>query len=425
MFEILKRRSVLILLGVILTIVVLIIIGFKIKTKPVPVTLNFWGAYDDKEAFQTIINDFRKINPLVQIKYKLIDYSDYENQLIEAFATGNGPDIFMIHNNWLPKYQNKIKPLLDSKTYPLVTYKDSFVDVVWNDFVRDDKIYAFPFYVDTLALYYNRDLFNKAGIAEPPKSWNDFIKDVELLTKKDIDGSIIQAGAALGTSRNINRSTDILSLLMMQEGGKIFDTKTNKFIFDREDSGKHALTFYTDFSNSKKQVYTWNSNMHYSIDAFYEEQVAMIFNYSHHIKTIKSRAPYLNYRIAKMPQIDPQAGKIVNYANYWGGAVWNGSKNSDIAWKFLQFLTKPENLKTYLSITKRPTPRKDMIASQKLDLELGVFAEQALSANSYYQPDPIIVETVFADMIDAVIFGKLDIDEALKKAADQLNATIR
>ncbi len=424
----LRRKPVLILIAVVLTIIILIIVGIKSRSKPVYAELQFWGVYDDKEAFDALISGYQQATGnLVEIKYKKFDnYEEYKKALDEALKKGAAPDIFMIHNSWVDEYKDVIQPFSNEKVYPLVNFKNDFVDVVYNDFVQNNKIYAFPFYVDTLALYYNRDLFNKAGIAQPPATWDEFLKDVELLTKKDSAGNIVQAGAAIGMARNVNRSTDILTLLMLQGGAKIFDKERNDFVFSRESAAERALTFYTDFANPIKKVYTWNQNMHYSIDSFYEEQTAMMFNYSHQIEIIKSRAPYLNYRIAKMPQIDPVSGKVINYANYWGGTVWKGSKFVEQAWGFLRYMTtSPQNLKKYLSYSKRPTPRKDMVNQERLDLELGVFAEQALSASSFYQKNPVAIETAFANMIDNVVFGRYNINEALKKAEDELNATIR
>ena len=187
-------------------------------------TLEFWGVFDDRNAYDKVIRDFQVQNPGIKVLYQQFSYEEYERSLIDALASGTGPDIVMIHNTWLPKHGDKLKALPDKipgQKQPLLTiqdYKTNFVDVAFNDFVFSNQIYALPLYVDTLALFYNKDIFNSAGITRPPQDWEEFNYDVEAITRLDGNGQITQSAAAIGTARNINRSTDLLSALMIQTG---------------------------------------------------------------------------------------------------------------------------------------------------------------------------------------------------------------
>ncbi|MBU1136915.1 extracellular solute-binding protein, partial [Patescibacteria group bacterium] len=294
------------------------------ETPPPEVNLEFWGVYDDSDAYQELIIKFNQEFPRTKITYYKKTYETYEKDLLEAMATGRGPDIFMIHNAWLPRYSDKISFAPES-IVPIRQFQADFVDVVINDFLFNGSVAALPLSVDTLALYYNRDIFNTAGIPQPPATWSEFLDDVEKITVKDDRDNVILSGAALGTVRNINRSTDILSLLMLQSGLEIFNKESRSATFDepvsinneRYYAGERALEFYTDFANPLKSVYTWNNQMHYSADAFYEGKTAAMFNYSYYIPTIRALAPYLNFGVAAMPQIGISS-KSVNYANYWG-----------------------------------------------------------------------------------------------------------
>jgi len=78
-----------------------------------------------------------------------------------------------------------------------------------------------------------RIFFNTAGISQSPKTWEEFLAVVEKTIIKDDRDNIIQAGAALGTARNINRSTDILSLLMIQSGAQMIDSNNAKATFNQ------------------------------------------------------------------------------------------------------------------------------------------------------------------------------------------------
>lgn len=428
------RQKLLIITAIIIIVLIAVLaLGLKKGGKPMPVTLNFWSIYDAEDAYTGLIQDYRKENDYVTIKYQKKSFADYEKDLIDALAAGEAPDIFSIHNSWLPKHKGKISPMPQTEEFlDLKTFQKIFVDVVYQDFIDNNEIYAIPFYVDTLGLYYNKDLFNSAGIPSPPTTWDEFMDDIELLTKKDRWGNVEKSGAAMGTAENINRSTDILALLMLQTGTKMTDEEHTKATFNQriysgKDSftpGKDALRFYTDFSNPTKRVYCWNRQMPYSIDAFYQGKVAMMINYSYYINSIKDKSPYLNFDVAPIPQIKDREFDI-NYANYWAQAVSKSSKHPEEAWKFILFLAEKENLKKYLEKTKRPTPRRDLIDWQKEIPDLGIFATQALSARSWYQIDSYAIEKILANMVESIVLGGATLDQAISEAADQVTVLMK
>lgn len=393
------------------------------------INLEFWGVFDDRADFDEVIRDFQAQNPNINVIYRQFSFEDYEKEIINALAGGGGPDVWLLQNTWLPKHKDKLVPLpenMPGMDQPLMTFKDfqsQFVEVAVDDLTSDGKIYALPLYVDTLALYYNRDLFNSAGITLPPENWDEFNNAVERLTKLDASGNIIQAGAAVGTSGNINRSTDILMALMLQSGVRMTDIDKTSATFsspvDNTPVGESSLRYYTDFANPNVKTYTWNNSQHYSIDAFIEGRVAMMFNYSHQAEVLNQKAARLNYAIAPMPQISEI--DIKTYANYWAAAVSNKSTVSNEAWKFVSYLASREGSSSYLARTMRPSARRDMIDLQKNDLRLGVFANQALTAKSWYQIDNFAIESIFAEMTEDVNFGRLSVREALQNAESKVN----
>ena len=398
------------------------------KANPLQSTeLEFWGVFDDSDVFNKLIADFNKEFPKTKIKYYKKVYATYEKDLLEAMASGRGPDLFMIHHTWVPKYEDKIWAA-PSDLVLIKDVQDNFVDVVYKDFVVNGYVVALPLSVDTLALYYNKDIFNTVGIAQPPETWEEFLDVLEKLTIKDDRDNIIRAGASIGTARNVNRSTDILSLLMLQSGAQMMNEKKTKAVFDESVKldnesfypGRRALEFYTDFANPLKSSYTWNTRMHYSIDAFYEGTTAMMLNYSYHLPTIKVKSPYLNFGVTKMPQIK-DSEKDVNYANYWGMSVSRNSGKSKQAWEFINWITQKESSKKYLEETKKPTARRDLVNWQKNDKDVGVFSEQSLSAQSWYQIDSLSIENIFADMIESVVLGEETINKAIDKSINQIN----
>ncbi len=415
----------------VIALLLFLVLGNIGGDQPQQATLQFWGTFDERSFYDTAILEFERANPSVKIVYKQYNFADYEKELIDSFAAGTGPDIWLMHNTWLPKHGDKIQPLpqqtLQGEKKPIFTFKDfqdQFLDVAGTDLTKGGQIYALPLFIDTLGLYYNKDLFNTAGIANPPKTWNEFNEDVKKLTTVDGRGNIMKSGAAIGTADNVNRSTDILALLMLQSGVKMTDSDQISATFsqavDGEDVGERALQYYTDFANSSKQVYAWNDQQHYSIDAFAEGNTAMMFNYSHHIATIRSKSARFNFGTAPVPQISG-APVAVNFANYWAPTVSKQSKNPVTAWKFLVYLASTNGAVSYINASNRPSARRDLVEQQKSDPDLGIFAEQALSARSWFQIDSSAIETIFAEMINNVNFGRASIRDALESAESQVS----
>lgn len=398
-----------------------------------PATLEVWGVYDDQSAMASAIQAFRQANKNITVNYKVIAYADYETAVVNALAAGQGPDVWMIQNSWLPKHMDKLRPApsaMPDTGQPLMTtaqFQNTFVDVAYSDFVSNGDIYAMPLYVDTLALYYNRDLFNSAGIATPPATWADFINDVKLLTTYDASRNIIQSGAAIGTARNINRSTDILMMLMLQSGVRMTSDDHSQATFsisvDGQPIGERSLQFYTDFANPSKEVYTYNDTQDYSVDAFAAGKTAMMFNYAYQLATVRAKAPRLSFGIAPVPQTSTADART--FANYWGLAVSQASQYPTQAWQFVSYMTAGDGSVSYLNATGRPAARRDLLAQQKNNADLGVFATQALTARSWYQADPTAIETIFADMIDAVNLRTASVKDALKQAESKVSVLMR
>lgn len=404
-----------------------------------PYTLIVWNVFDDSDLWKNITDSYAasvrsdSTKQPVRIEYYKKSFTSnrqYEDELNNAIAAGKGPDIFVVHNDWIPRYQNRISPL-DGGAKSAQNFSRTFVDVVSDDFLIDDKIYGVPLSVDTLALYYNVDLLNSVGIFDSPRTWDDFKSAVSRLTIYDNERtSVLRAGAAMGTDKNINRSSDILALLMMQSGAPMVDREQNRANFDdlvREEGkdaysiGEIAFQFYTDFANPAKTVYTWNPALDYSIDMFYQGRAAMMFNYSYHIPTIKSKAAKLNFAVAPMPQISGTT-RPVNYANYWAMTVSVNSKYKQESWDFLAYITNPEINKKYLDASNKPTAQKDLIDWQAngKDLDMAVFAKQSLTAKSWYQIDPVSNESILNDNIHSVILGRVTPKEASGLAASQI-----
>lgn len=423
-----------------------------------PLTLTYWRVFDGPDAFEETITKYKALHPFITIEYRKLRYEEYEAELLNAMAEDRGPDLFSIQNTWLKKYQSKLAPMPDSITmaYPVVQgtikkevvpelrttqslslkeLKDNFVDAVSYDVLMEDgKIYGLPLSVDVLAMYYNRDLFNNAGISQVPQYWNkEFLQTIKKLTKQDPKRGLIQSGVALGGDSNINRFSDILAVLMMQNGAVMMEGQT--ILFNNVPSfakntgynpGLEALRFYTDFANPTKESYTWNNELPNSLEMFMSGNLAIMFGYAYDLATIKAQAPKLNFSIAKLPQIEGNPPTNINFANYWVEVVSKKSTHANEAWDFIQFMTKAEQAQSYLDKTKKPTALRSLVEKQKTDNELGVFAEQVLTAKSWYKGKNVqAAEEAIKEMINSMLTNTTDkVKDILNTGASKVQQTV-
>ncbi len=406
--------------------------GLGLKTAGPKTELVWWKVFDDSAQVGVLIEQFEKANPDVTIKFVQKDIETYEDELLDALAAAEGPDIFSIHNDWLPRHQAKMTPAPE-EIFALRDLRQNFVEVAETDLIRDSQVYALPLAVDVLALYYNKDLFASAGLALPPATWEELVKIIPRFTRLDSLGNFQRSAVALGTADNVNRAPDILSLLMLQNGTKVFSRDKGRAEFAQrvQDNqghdfipGSRALQFYTQFADPGKDIYTWNNRNNNSIDAFASGQVAMMFSYSYLRETLADKAPFLNYAIARVPQI-AAADLRVNYANYWAEGVSKQSKNAEVAWKFLKFITDKEVLEKYYEGAPQASSRLDILDNQISDPEIGVFAENALSAKSFYKPDSDAMESIFAQMINDVALRNVGVDIAIRAGAQKVDLLVR
>jgi len=392
----------------------------KKPPQAITATIEFWGVFDRASAYEDAINNFKTVYPEVTIKYlEFNDEENYKNALLDALASGKGPDVLMLKNSELPREINKIARAPDVK-FNLLKLRQLFPKTVERDFVSGGGIYALPLSIDTLALIYNRDLLNQEGIAVLPETWEDFKLLIPRLVKIDQIKNLEMAGAAIGGSqKNIDSATDLLYALMLQTGTKMVSEDLKNAIFASKE-GINAVEFYTGFADPKKPEYTWNETMPNSLDGISQGKVAMIFNYASSIRQIKSRSPFIDLGVAPFPQ-PKSAAQTLTYPNYWGYAVSQQSKNKNIAWDFIISLTNnPENAKKYLEETKRPPALLPILDQYANDPELSVFAKQALIARSWPQTDPKKIALVFSEMIENINPGKVKLGDAIKQAEKQV-----
>jgi len=339
----------------------------------------WWGLWEDESAISEIISSYQKENPKVSIKYIRQSKEDYRERLSNALAKGSGPDIFRYHNSWLPMFKNELDKV-PSSVYTPSSFASEFYPIAVSDLTYNSNLYGIPLEYDGLILYINEEIFEESG-KNVPETWNELRQTAKELTVVNETGQITQSGVALGRVENVDHWPEILALMMLQNGVDL-NNPTGKLAED-------ALQFFTVFS---KVDGIWNNTLPSSTLAFSSGKLAMYFGPSWRAFEIRLQNPDLRFKTVPVPQL-PKTEKNepdVSYASYWVEGVWARSKNKDLAWDFLRYLSQVNNLQKFYDKASKtrmfgePYPRPGMSNSLLDHPVVGAVVKSAPYAQSWF-----------------------------------------
>ncbi|OGH11098.1 MAG: hypothetical protein A2857_02990 [Candidatus Levybacteria bacterium RIFCSPHIGHO2_01_FULL_36_15] len=366
---------------------------------PEKVTLTYWGLWEDKSVMEGVLSDFEREHPNIKVDYQKQDIKSlgkYIDRLTTRISNNAGPDVFRFHNSWVVQLKNILLPLsLDAVSSTEISTQ--YYNVIKRDMNYNGAYYGIPFEIDTLALIANTDILKAAGIDTPPSTWDELSKVSRQLTVKDDQGKIRTAGIAMGTYDNIDHASDILSMLLVQNGADMRNLggATHKNSVD-------ALDYYTSFAVDNA---VWDNTMENSKLAFAKGKVAMMFGYSWDLIDILALNPKIQIKVFSVPHLP---GKGTTIASYWAEGVSSKSKHPQEAFELLKFLSRKENLaKMYTAQTKvrlygEPYPRMDM--AELLKYNNLVYPFVLLAQDSVSTP---FASTTFDDSMNAAFNGYL------------------
>lgn len=381
------------------------------------VRLSVWGV-DPPSSFATIKKNFEALNKDVAVSYSQIPASLIQDRLVQALANGQAPDVVMIKNRTLPRQQNFLTPAPNTKI-GITTFRNLFPTVAEQDFVIGGKqIYALPLSIDTLALIYNKDLFDQAQVVQPPTTWTGLAELVPKFVKIGEGGRFERSAVALGGSeKTVTNVGDILPLLFMQSGVDL-----SKGSLETDGRGLQAFNFYLQFSNPRSLAYTWDDLQQKDLASLANLKTAMVLAYKRQLATVTAQNDFLHYGIAPAPQLGKDR---VDYADYWGLAVTRTSRNANRAWDLVIYATTvPQNAQSYIQATKYPPALRSLISSTINDPELGVFAGQALTARSWALSDDVQSRELFSSMVSSYLSGQVDQGDALRRTQTLLSSLV-
>lgn len=405
--------------GLLLLIIIIAIAGFGRKESALePAALEFWGVADDDEMWRPVLALFKKEYPHITVSYTRFPADTYEETLVNRLAEGKGPDMFLMPDTWIVKHRDKVLPL-PKRSNPLsaADLTRTFVDdPVARLLTPEGDLLGLPMFVDSLALFYNKDLFESAGIAEPPETWDAAADISRVLTEVSPQGDIVRSGMALGSGKNVDHAFEIVSALILQRGNAIIGRNGSIELTDRAESG---LALFSSFADSRSKNFSWTGRMPDSLDAFAQGQAAMAIGFAEDVPRIVAKNPHLDFRVASLPQFAAD-GASRTLARYTFPAVSRLSKNVSAAWQFIFYVTGKEPSAAYAAGSGRPAARRDLITAGAADQGDQVFFRQSLIARSWPMPDEAAARKIFEDTVESIASRAFTPSQAVGWLANRL-----
>ncbi len=350
----------------------------------------------------------------IKIVYQEIKSDNFDEVLIEALASGTGPDAILISTDRLLRYQDKIYPF----SYESITernFKDTYVSAT-ELFMSPWGYLGIPLAIDPLVMYWNRDIFSNAGMVYPPKVWNDFLRLAETLTEKgDNQSSIKRSAVALGEFGNVDNAKEIISAMALQAGTPLVKRSAEGALFTDFGDGtafSGVIDFYTEFANPVKPDYTWNRSLPNSQAMFVRGDLGIYFGFGSEFGDIKRKNPNLDFDIAYFPQ--PKNAKTnITFGRIYGISILKWSANKEIASVMAGLLGGKGAGEAWIAISGLPSARRDMVSAGPKDAFSTIIFNSALWARSWLDPDAKKTKTLFGDMIDSITSGWMTTGQAI------------
>jgi multiple sugar transport system substrate-binding protein len=165
---------------------------------PVEITFTMWGAPEEQEVWQAVVDDFHKTNPNITVKVDVSDWDSYWTKLNTLVAGGTPPDVFAMDAPLFLDWQSRgallnLQPYIDANP----GFLDGFYPQTLTAYKTPDGYYGLPRDFQTIVLFYNKKMFDAAGVPYPTADWtyDDLLANAKKLTlDKNNDGKIDQYG---------------------------------------------------------------------------------------------------------------------------------------------------------------------------------------------------------------------------------------
>lgn len=396
----LKRKSRLVgflFLLLILTVIVGVVFATGLVSKIAPqlglgtITISYWGLWEQESVFRPIFDEYEKSHPGIKVDYKIQAPLEYRERLQSALSQSKGPDIFRIHNTWIPMLRSDLDAV-PGNVYTPQEFEKTFYPAAQSASKVGGNYVSIPLEYDGIAMFINDDLLAKSGLAVPA-DW-DQLREAALVMSECVSqtgactagSKILVSGVAMGSIQNVDHWEDIIAVLMMQN-----NVNLNNPAVPTTKPAEDVLEYFSGFA---KTYHIWDAAQPSSTTSFAAGKVGIYFGPSWRVFDILAQNADLKFSIYPVPQlaVDPDKGEVpITYASYWTEAVNKKSPHVKPAWELLKFLSSQDTLKKFyqqaISSNRafgEPYSRVDLADSLKDQKYVGAFIKDAPLAKSWY-----------------------------------------
>jgi multiple sugar transport system substrate-binding protein/raffinose/stachyose/melibiose transport system substrate-binding protein len=401
-----------------------------------PKTLTYWASNQgasievDKKVLQPELDKFGKQYG-IKVNLEVVPWSDLLNRILTATTSGQGPDVLNIGNTWSASLQatNALLPW-DAKNFAKIGGRDRFVDsALGSTGAQGQDPAAVPLYSMAYALYYNKAVFQDAGIARPPATWDELVADGKKIQAK---GKQVLGAEGSNVSENVHH----VFVFAAQHGAGFF-TADGKPDFTN-DGAVAAVKQYVDLMAKDKAIPPGNAEyaQNQSVSDFAKGKTAMLLWQSASANLKSQGMGDDAYGIAPVPVQSGAPGTGTQVNSMVAGinmAVFKNTGNLDGATKFVKFMTSDDEQKilnkAYSSIPPVKSAQGDPAfntpanAVLKNTLATSAAALPQVAAESQFETTVgTAVKELFADAAAGHAVTTDEVKAKLSKAQQQMPA---
>ncbi|MGH2613767.1 MAG: ABC transporter substrate-binding protein [Thermomicrobiales bacterium] len=380
-----------------------------------PVTITFASWVNETEMMPMLRDRFQELHPNITVEFQGVPAEEMTDRLTTQIAGGNPPDTAFVDQSAVVDFASR-NAFVDLGPYieqSMAVVRDDYVGAFLEAVLWEDQMYGLPYDGESTGLFYRTDMFEAAGIAAPPTTWEELHAAAEALTADGQYGYILFAPEA----------AYYWYPYLWQNGGELLSPDGTEILFN-SDAGKEAAEFYVGLAQYSPPDYL-NSNSYDGRVAFATGQVGMYVAGAWFASVMQSEYPDVTelWDAAPLPQRVRCATTIAGDALVIPAA----SQNHDAAWKWIEFLSAPQNMALWtLGTPEDPgsllPPRTSLLEDPRVfDLNpiLQGFAEQMACGVTGSAPNPRYgeVEVALNDALGRAIYGEIDAATALDEAA--------
>lgn len=320
--------------------------------------LSGWGASPtEQRLLQQVLQDFEASYPTIKVRFEVI--ADQYMDVIKTRLIGDAaPDVFYLDALEAPflMAQNVLEPL-DRYITPEFDLND-FEENSLQPFQYQNQIYGLPKDYSTLALFYNRQAFQAAGLTAPPTTWEDLLTISQQLTiDRNQDGKPEQYG--LGITPELPR----LMYTVRSFGGQVVDANGYAtFASDAALQGpQRILEQYQRDRTSARPLDVGTNN---GSEMFGQGKAAMVLEGNWAIPFLRDTFPDLDFATAEVPQMNQQPGTMVYTVAY---VMNRQSPHKQAAWTLIAYLTGKVGMEKWTSTGFALPSRRSVAAKLQVD----------------------------------------------------------